>query len=342
MTLLERITPLRDRRPGPGSIYLEAGWREVIESTYRVPQFDVGVPGVRGRDTAIPVCELRSVSGERVGISLPYSNYGGGVCTHTAPELFEAAARLAAERGWSYLEIKQRGPGTVPSGWQVVEHFVSPVIDVAGLDESRLWTERVGSKARNQTRLAERHGLVIRTVDGTRDREFQALYTEGMRDLGTPAHGRSWFEALDRHLGDRLIALVVRTPREGAGVALLLDEGRGGILQYCLSLRRFRSHCPNHLLYWESLRLAAARGWDYLDLGRSRIDGGTHRFKRQWGAVDLPTPYAYCIPAGSRRVAPPDQHPSRPGFRVLAEAWKRLPLPVSRFVGPRVRGHITT
>lgn len=328
----------------PGSIYHEPEWAAAISSSYGLVDRSLTLPGRDGRPARLPLFEVRTLGGERVGVSAPFSNYGGASVPDATTEraLLERAATLAREAGWSYLEIKRRGPGDAPHGWLTVGHFVSPVIDLRGLDAAGVWQTRLGVKARNQTRMSERRGLHVERVAGPNTTAFRGIYARAMRELGTPGHGARWFAALEECVGPRLITLVAREGTTPVGAALLLEEPGGGILQYCLAPREHLAACPNHALYWAALRLGVDRGWRYLDLGRSRRDSGTWRFKRQWGAVDVATPYHYHLPPGSRRVDPPDQHPARAGFKPFIAVWRRLPLPLCVRLGPLIRPHITT
>jgi lipid II:glycine glycyltransferase (peptidoglycan interpeptide bridge formation enzyme) len=56
----------------------------------------------------------------------------------------------------------------------------------------------------------------------------------------------------------------------------------------------FLEYGPNHLLYWEAIRLAHEKGYGIFDFGRtSSLNMGLMSFKSKWGTkvVDLPTFY---------------------------------------------------
>jgi CelD/BcsL family acetyltransferase involved in cellulose biosynthesis len=106
------------------------------------------------------------------------------------------------------------------------------------------------------------------------------------------------------------------------------------VVPWASSRREYFASCPNMLLYWEMLRMACLEGVRRFEFGRSSRDSGTYRFKRQWGAVDEPL-FWYTIPLGhgSARVVSTD---GQRGAR-LAAAWHRLPLGVTRWLGPSIR-----
>ena len=99
------------------------------------------------------------------------------------------------------------------------------------------------------------------------------------------------------------------------------------------SLQAYLALCPNNLLYWTILQDAIERGLRYLDFGRSTPNEGTYRFKQQWGAKPHPMHWEYCLLNGSTM---PDQSPKNAKFRYAIAAWQRLPVGVTRLLGPRI------
>ena len=103
------------------------------------------------------------------------------------------------------------------------------------------------------------------------------------------------------------------------------------LVPWASSLREYRQHCPNMLLYWTMLETAALAGARVFDFGRSSPDSGTHHFKVQWGAEAQPLHWEYVL---LTRTTAPDQGPQNPKFGKMIDAWKRLPVPVANALGP--------
>jgi hypothetical protein len=80
------------------------------------------------------------------------------------------------------------------------------------------------------------------------------------------------------------------------------------------------------------LERAVERGSRRFDFGRSTIDSNTFRFKQQWGARPEPSCWQYYV----RRGTLGDMRPDHGRFRLAIKAWRHLPLPVSRWLGPRI------
>jgi CelD/BcsL family acetyltransferase involved in cellulose biosynthesis len=104
------------------------------------------------------------------------------------------------------------------------------------------------------------------------------------------------------------------------------------------SLRKYASLSPNMLLYLRMLEYACDNGYRVFDFGRSTPGEGTYRFKEQWGAVPSPLHWYLVSPAGKPLDAE-DSEVTR--FKLAARCWSRLPLALTRFVGPRIRKHIS-
>ena len=120
----------------------------------------------------------------------------------------------------------------------------------------------------------------------------------------------------------------------GALVALTSNDVM--TVPWASCLPEYFSLCSNMLLYWETIRAACLEGYGRFDFGRSTRDSGTYRFKRQWGALESPL-YWYSISAAPRRDRPAGESAAA---ACLVGLWKRLPLAVTRRLGPHVRRYL--
>ena len=84
------------------------------------------------------------------------------------------------------------------------------------------------------------------------------------------------------------------------------------------------------LLYSHLMEEGIKRGLTLFNFGRSTANSPTHRFKQQWGGVDVPLSWP-CWPAqASHAVA----HADKPVFKVATAVWQRLPVAVANRLGP--------
>jgi CelD/BcsL family acetyltransferase involved in cellulose biosynthesis len=159
------------------------------------------------------------------------------------------------------------------------------------------------------------------------------VFAANMRDLGSPVHGRPFLRAVLEAFGPRARLLVARRAGRPVGGLLALLHGDTCYVPWASSLRAEAAHCPNMLLYWDVLRQACRDGFRRFDFGRSTRDSGTYRFKRQWGAAEVPL-YWYRLPLRGQAPAPPGED-ERLAF--AGRLWRRLPLGLTRWLGPRLR-----
>jgi len=97
--------------------------------------------------------------------------------------------------------------------------------------------------------------------------------------------------------------------------------------------RRHKELSANMLLYAAALEYGCGAGYRAFDFGRSTPGTGTYHFKQQWGAQPLPLHWYYWLSNGG---ALPEIHPQNPKFRPAIEVWKRLPVSITRILGPAI------
>lgn len=239
-------------------------------------------------------------------------------------------ARADVEReGLRWLELRDQAVEW--PGLETNPEHVTLVLDLAA-DEDAQWAA-FDAKLRNQVRKATRSGLRCERGAGHVE-AFHRVFTENMRDLGTPAMELAYFRrALELFPGDAE-ALVVYRGDEPLGGMIVVQHGATLHDPWASSLRRHFALCPNPLVYWEAIRLALARGARRFDFGRSQPGSGTYRFKAQFGATARPLCYQYARGRAGRIPTLADQKAS---FDLAVRVWQHLPLPLARALGPRAR-----
>jgi len=267
--------------------------------------------------------------------SMPFLDAGGpaGAPELTAPLLAQLA--LEAQRaGARLLEVRATRPLPLPAEPSLAK--VTLALSLPG-DPDRLW-RGLDAKVRNQIRKAERSGVSVEAQAGAGLLPaFYEVFARNMRDLGSPVHDPGFLRAVLAAFGDRARVLLARRAGQTVGGLITLVHGDTLYTPWASSLRAEARHCPNMLLYWEALAGACRDGFRRFDFGRSTRGAGTYRFKRQWGAEELPL-YWYVLPL--RDGAAPPRGESR-GLRLAGGIWRRLPLGLTRRLGPRLRRLLT-
>lgn len=319
------------RRHPDGTIDHLWRWREVFSrvfghrSTYLAARRDGEVVGV------LPLVQFRSRLFGRFLVSVPFLNYGGVLASDSgaADALLGAAREAARDFGASHVELRHTGRQfrDLPSR----EHKLKLTRSLPATTDA-LWAD-VDRKVRNQVRKAQKDGLTAETGQAELVDDFYDVFSRNMRDLGTPVYPRSLFVETARLFAEELHLYVVRSGRVPVAASIALRFRDTLIVPWASSLREYRAHCPNMLLYWTMLEDAVRRNVGTFDFGRSTRGAGTHHFKVQWGAEETPLHWEYVL---LTRETAPDHGPHNPKFSAAIAAWQRLPLWLANAVGPAI------
>ena len=153
----------------------------------------------------------------------------------------------------------------------------------------------------------------------------------GWHDLGTPIYPLSFFENIMDSLGDSVeICLVTYQgkPIATAFVGLFKKTVEG---MWLSTLQGFKKLSPSYFLYWEMIKRMCERGYKQFHLGRSSLEGGGEFFKKKWNA-ELKQLYWEYILNRSKKI--PELNVENPKYQFAIRVWRRLPLPVTKWLGP--------
>ena len=313
--------------------YHSHGWKAVLERTMRHEYVPL-VARETGDGTMAGILPLVRVSTPLFGryiVSMPFLNYGGPIGSDEAVrELARFAAAMADRERAKLLEL--RSAVELPVDLPVSHRKITVVLPLpAGGDTEAAW-KGLGTKLRAQVKRPQKEGVVVRFGADQVD-PFFAVFARHMRDLGTPALPRAFFRAIAAEfgaevwfgcawLGDQPIAA-------GAG----FRWGDEFEMTWASALTEHSRIAPNMALYWAFIERAVREGVGRFNFGRCTPGGGTHRFKRQWGALDEPLWWYQHVPGGGTAATPsPDDSAYSWGPRI----WKKLPLPLATALGPRI------
>lgn len=312
--------------------YRLPAWLAVFKDAFGHRSYPLAA--LRG-DAVVGVLPLTHVVSPFFGsslVSLPFVNYGGILADDMAAArcLADAAGALARALGARSVELRHH----TPSGLGLpakTSHKVSMVLDLPQTREA-LWNG-FKDKVRNQVRKARKNGLTLQTGREELLDDFYRVFCRNMRDLGTPVYAKSFFASVLRYFPGNTEIFCIKEERNTVSAGVLYTYGHTLQMPWASSLASHRHNCPNHLLYWEVMRHAVDAGFTRFDFGRSTPGSGPWRFKKQWGARELPLHWEYVLADGREM---PSLSVTDPKFRLAVAAWKKLPLPVANFLGPKV------
>jgi len=246
-----------------------------------------------------------------------------------AREALAVAARaFADQKRVASLVVRTRGPAL--AGYATTDRFRTSVLTLDA--DAKVAFDALPSKTRNQIRRGTKEGFAIATGPGELV-AFHDVFHRHMRELGSPAHGRRFYEAVLRHLAPYVEFYVVRDGAELAAGALVFRVNGTAANYHTVSLRQYNRRCVNYLLYWRMIEDAIAQRCRAFDMGRSEANTSQLAFKENWEAREIPLHYEFYRPGGG---SVPDLSPRNPKYRLAIEVWRRLPLVVTRALGPHV------
>jgi FemAB-related protein (PEP-CTERM system-associated) len=309
-------------------------WKRAVEQAFGLRAHYLMARRGRTIEGVLPLFEVRGLLGGRALVSVPYAVYGG-ICAlnmDARRALVEAATELARRRGAAYIELRQKRDQGL--GLPTKSLYVTFARTIAKTDEEN--AEAIPRKQRRMTRQGAKFGLRAEIGREHID-EFYEIYAHSLRNLGSPVFPRALVagvhEAFDK---ESQLLTVWKDDRMVAGVMTLFYEDQV-LPYYGGAYRDAFAYAANDFMYWELMRYAAARGYRVFDFGRSREGTGPYDFKRHWGFEPVPLPYQYVMMHGQPL---PDISPSNPKFQLAQRTWKRLPLGVTKVLGPRITRYL--
>ena len=191
-------------------------------------------------------------------------------------------------------EVRHLELGTSPNNIQPPRTIL---VDIKGSEEEIL--ARMKQKTRYNIRLAEKKDVTIRGWDDIESFHRMMLVTGGRDGFGI--HSREYYQRAYELLQPKGMAEILVAEYESKPLAALFvaRNGKRAYYLYGASTDEERNRMPTHLLQWEAMKWAKARGCEEYDLWgvpdedeatleanfEKRHDGlwGVYRFKRGFG-----------------------------------------------------------
>ena len=306
-------------------------WAEVIQQSFGHPTFLLCARDQNGQLIGgIPFTVFSSPLFGKFAVSMPYLNYGGIVCEYVdiCRALMHKLQNIRAEMGLQHIEVRSIHPnlGDNPSTKKASMLLQLPDSD-ASLDKM------LGSKVRAQYKKADEFAPVCKIGKAELLDDFYSVFARNMRDLGTPVYAKKWFANILNHNGLKANILVVYVNRQPVSCAFLVSYGKLMEIPWASTLKAANKYNTNMWMYRQILSFALAQGCQYFDFGRSTLDAGTFKFKKQWGAEPCQH-YWYCLLPD--KAAKPELNPDNPKLKLFILLWKLLPVWLSKIIGPPI------
>jgi len=286
--------------------YHRFGFLKLIREQHGLKIYPLAARDEKGLITGVlPIVHMNSPLFGSFLVSLPYVNYGGVLADDdvVSAKLMMASRALAEHLGCSHSEIRETSQR---KGWFCRQHKASMTRALPNTDKA--FDKEIGAKLRSQSRKASAHGAEFKVGGKELLADFYSVFSANMRDLGTPIYRASFFGSLLDLLGDDAFISVVYLRGKPVATGFLIAHGETLEIPWASCRRRANRYDANMFLYRNILAEAIRR-----------------KFWHYW----LSDPND-----------PPGLNPDNPKFRLVIAIWRRLPVALTRIIGPPVAKHL--
>ncbi|NHN46676.1 GNAT family N-acetyltransferase [Halostella sp. JP-L12] len=202
-----------------------------------------------------------------------------------------------------------------------------------------VWKDVKDSRLRQIEQADGDSSLQFRTGDSIADlEEYYRLYLESMRGHGSPPHSFDFFRILWDRLYDEGNLRLSMITRDGSLINGMIDLALGSTVYQWGVITDYEHRDLNggSLLLWKSLEWAAENGYDTYEFGRTREGSGVYMFKKSFGGSKEWYDDLHYFPGDVAELPDPEDDK----YEFAQDVWRRLPISVTRLIGPQIRKRI--
>lgn len=324
------------------SFYHQIGWKNVIEDTYGHKAYYLYAEDDDGSIIGIfPTFLIKSLLFGRRIVSIPFAPYGGLCCKNddVSNALLNGIINIGRDFDVSGYEFRS---SPLSSSYGFTSHpyhrydFSQHVTFYKDLSDGteHIWNN-IDKKIRNLVRKGIKNNLHFEINEYSREnvKLFYAIYLDNMKSLGTPVHSFDFFNKLGQTFPKDVFIANVKLSNKII-VSLYLMTFKNIVLSgWGASLNHYLEYSPNNFIYWNALQWASEKNYSYFDFGRSQVDSGTYYFKQKWRGSEISLTYSHFCENKTemKDIA---------NYKSYSKIWKKIPLPLTRALGPAVRKYI--
>lgn len=312
--------------------YHQPAWCEAIAQAFNNPtRIWVAVDTANNILGGIPLIFFDSKLFGKFAVSIPYVNYGGVISEYSniAKMLLAYLPTLCGTEGLSHIEVRTM---QAELGAQSSSKKASMIL---ALPKTQAELEKnIGAKVRAQYKKCDEHQPHIKFGKQELLDDFYNVFAENMRDLGTPVYAKDWFATILQDTRINATLCVTYIAHKPVATGFLIGHNKMLEIPWASTLKKANPLNANMWMYKKILDYAIAQQFEFFDFGRSTQDAGTYKFKKQWGAEPY-VHYWYKILPGASTSAP-ELNPDNPKFALMIALWKRMPVWLSKIIGPLI------
>lgn len=319
-------------RSNHSTIFHLSGWKNVMREAFGLrPRFLIASENnyILG---GLPLLHIKSRLSGHYFTSMP-----GGVCTENevaAQALIEHAKGLVRDADARYLILRDAyQKWTLPELITNDDHCTFTV-NLPGCSDE-MW-KSIDRRVRQHIQKAEKHNLTV-MIGPEHLEEFYRSYSQVMRDMGTPAFSLKYFQLVFNEFQDNFTAILVQNSKEKCGGIVAAIFNNTIYMVWWGMLREYYQINSCHILNWEILKYGCLNQFTQVDLGRSRWNSGTFKFKERWPAEPRQLYQQFFLNGISEPPGVGSDMDEDPKYKLFIQAWKHLPIKLTDAIGPQLR-----
>lgn len=331
-----------------GNIYYSRRFLEEIHQIFGHPIKLFTASNVQTNELlgVLPVIEQKSFLFGHLWTSIAFVNYGGPLCDSEQIEslVIQHVQQAADQTGVKRIELRGLYQRPVNSSWSVSQEKTSMWLALPKDNNSDTLLKSFKAKLRSQILKGYTDEISVKIGSTELVNDYYAVFARNMRDLGTPVYSKRLFSGLLEALEGQAWVVLIYHQGKPASAAFLIKTGDRIEIPWASTIREYNRFGLNMVLYWEVLKLSCEQKCAVFDFGRSSIDASTYKFKKQWGTQPIQHYWYGYEPSenisgsaesshteNSEKVSTDNQK-----FQLLIACWKRLPIWLSKLIGPSI------
>ena len=226
-------------------------WKEIIEKSFGHKPYYLIKEGKTEIEGILPCFLVNGALFGKALISMPYLNSGGILTKREITnndkvinEFLEYSKNLSKDLNAKYFEFRFDKEQTSLENLKSKSHKVSCILTLPS-DAEELF-KKFKPKLRSQIRRPTKSGIIAKVTTGSEIKAkelngFYSVFSEHMRDLGTPVFPKKLFELTLKNFGKDSKLVTCWLEEKCVAACITVKHGRNVEIPWASSLRKFNN-----------------------------------------------------------------------------------------------------
>ena len=163
-----------------------------------------------------------------------------------------------------------------------------------------------------------------------------------MKKFGSPQHSFNFFGNMLKLMGKNFVGFNCYKDKKMVGSLIMLNYNKSGYIAFNVSKTEYRNFRPNDLLYWVAIKWAINNNLKSIDMGqvdKNSSDSraiGLYKFKKKWLGDLYDRIYFYYSFSKFKEK----NEGKKDKLKRLRNVWRKLPLFITKRLGPKVTSQL--